>query len=39
MTAFGCVGSEPWNLRKGSRLEMKVGKSLGGNVYSNRESE
>lgn len=37
MTDFGCVGSQPWNSRKGSRLEMKAGKPLGGKVYSDQE--
>lgn len=38
MTDFAHVELEPWNSRKGSGLEMKVGKSLGGSVCSNQES-
>lgn len=34
MTGVGCAALEPWNPRKGSGLEMKVGKLLGGSVCS-----
>lgn len=39
LTDFGCVELEPWNSRRGSGLEMKVGKMLDRSVFSNQESE
>lgn len=39
VTGFSCAELEPWNSRKGSELEMKFEKPLGGSVGSNQEPE